>query len=604
MNLPQRARRATASATLVAASVAGCLLATTARAADYAGTYRGDIKGQPSEVDLSPTAGGYAGAIHLGSAALPCQATEQGSQLTGTFVSGGHSYPFTASLAGDTLSLSTSGATYTLTRPAPANPLAPSGGPAAGGPATGAPAPPAVAGDVAELARTATGRALVIRQPGANTAMAALDATLPKLAPIVGGDVTVNGRFADSKQPDRGGASFSATVGGRAVRGVAFCGRSTDGGEDVTVAYCANDAPPDEWVTLTAALPHQVALHEVVFPDGTGSVGLPEGWTCPAQSACDLTYAEGPDHQRVIFCQAININGTQSQLANMIRSTEAMRKKNAETMRRMNAQVGIRTAPPAGPTPKTPAEQGLFFGDPDEPVAMLQQVYPQLSECSVAKSGRTQQIDQVVATTPATAQLPGGRAALISLLWSMGGDKPEHFRFEGRIAATPVGPGATMLMSSGLQAHVDTFGRDVPTMWAVAQSLKLNGPRMMEVTQQRCQQIAAAGQEQMKIQNEQFQRSQQSMFERNRQYQDAQAERFDRFEQGINNQNLASHRAATDFTEMIGGYQKVVNTRTGEERSVDYYNSTGIVAGLNEQAGDNSEWVAVHLRDERYPLTH
>jgi hypothetical protein len=569
-----------------------------ARAADYSGTYHGDMKGQPSSIDLSAGASGYAGTIHMGSTALPCQAADQGSQLSGTFAAGGASFPFTATLAGDTLTLSTGGATYTLTRP-PANPLA-----AVAGGATATPPTPAATGDASELARTATGRTLVLRQPSATTASAALDATLPKLAGAVGGDVSVTGRFADTKQPDRGGASFTATVNGRSIRGVAFCGKSNDGGEDVSVAYAATDAPAAEWATLTAALPHQTVLHPYDFPDGTGTIGVPDGWTCKAQSACDPIIVEGPESQRVIFGQTIMVNGEQSPIVQIMASTERMRRENAERMRQMNAQVGL-PPPREFAAPPPPASQGIFEGEFDDPVAMLQHVYPQLSEFLKARLGKTEQFDRLLATTPATAQLQGGKADLCSLLFTVTGpDATEHFHFQGRIEAAPVGTGATMLTWSGLQAHADTFDRDTPTMWAIAQSLKLNVQRLGEVGQQRCQQIADAGQRQMQIQNDQFQQNQRSMFERNQAFHDQQADQFDRFEQGINNQNLASHRASADFTEMIGGYQKVVNTRTGEERSVDYYNSNGIVAGLNEQAGDNTEWVAVHRRDEEYPLNH
>ena len=284
----------------VAAFAAALAYVAAARAADYAGTYRGDIKGRASSVELSPApGGGYVGAIRLGDTPYPCHANDNGDHLTGTFASGGNAFPFTATLAGETLTLSTAGAAYTLTRPA-TNPLDTGNAPATADPA------------VSELARTATGRTVVLGQPSATTAEGALDAALPRLPAIVGGPITVTGRFTDTKQPDRGGASFTSTANGRAVRGVAFCGKSTAGGEDVSVAYAAADAPAAEWQTLTAALPHQTVLKPYVFPDGTGSIGVPDGWTCKAQSALDPILVDGPDGQRVALGQVILVNGAQS----------------------------------------------------------------------------------------------------------------------------------------------------------------------------------------------------------------------------------------------------------------------------------------------------
>ena len=286
-----------------------------------------------------------------------------------------------------------------------------------------------------------------------------------------------------------------------------------------------------------------------------------------------------------------------------IRRSEELRQQNEQMMRQMYNRNGG-PPPPSMPAMPSPASQGIVFGEFDDPAAVLQHIYPQLSEVNRLHGVPAQQIDKVLASTPAPPQLPGGKASLVSMLWTLGtGTAAEHFHFEGRMESSQIGTGVTMLYSSGLRAHVATFDRDLPTLWAVVQSFKPDNDQINRLGQQRVQATAEAGREQLKIQADANRQNQQAMFDRNQAIHDAQADRFDRFQHSIEAQSTAGHRASADFSEMIGGYQKVVNTRTGEERSVDYYNSTGIVAGLNESAGDNTEWVAVHRRDEQYPLS-
>jgi hypothetical protein len=567
-------------------ALAAALVAGTARAADFAGTYSGSTLA----VDLSDdVSGGYTGTFHLGQQSMPCRAKPDGDQLSGTFDAGGASFPFTATLAGDTLTVSSGGKQFTMTRPAaPAavpNPLA-----TAGAPPTAAPALP----DVTELARTATGRTLLLTQPSATTADAALDGAMPRLARAVGAAITVQGRFADAKQPDRGGASFTATVDGRPVHGVAFCGRSNAGGEDVSVAWCAVDAPPAEWQTLTAALPHQVKLQEYDFPDGTGSIGVPEGWTCKAQSAADPVAVLGPDGQNVVMGGVLALNGPKSPPAQM-------RDMVQQTYRRSVAQAQqMHRAPP----PPPPTDNFTLYGAFDDPLVMLQQVYPQLSQHNQKDGKPPRQIDQVLACASLPPGPDGSRTQVVSLLFTEGtGASAVQYRQMGRFQSNQVGNfDVALLVSWTMRARADRFDREAPTLWAVARSFKINGDRLNAVGQQRCQQIADNSQRAMVAQQQRFDQQQQLSFSIHQQQMDASAQRFNQFESNINAQNMASHRAAQDFTEMVGGYQKVVDTRTGEVMHVDYYDSQAIVQGLNDAAGDPHEFVAVHRRDEVYPL--
>lgn len=76
-------------------------------------------------VTLKAAGAGYSGSIQMGQKNLACTAREGGGQLKGNFESDGNQFPFTAALQGDTLTLQSGGATYTLKKQAPAvNPLA------------------------------------------------------------------------------------------------------------------------------------------------------------------------------------------------------------------------------------------------------------------------------------------------------------------------------------------------------------------------------------------------------------------------------------------------------------------------------------------------
>ncbi len=413
----------------------------------------------------------------------------------------------------------------------------------------------------------------------------------------------MTGRFTDTKQPDRGGASFTAVgADGRPLHGVAFAGRTTTGGEDVSVAYCAVDAPAAEWATLTAALPHPVTLRAFDFPDGSGSIGVPEGWTCRSTSAADAVIVDGPDGQRVTIGQTIALNGQQSPLVQSKRGAEEQKRQTDLSRQRLDAQMrsmGLQPVPmpPMPPMPQQPpdAAMGIFYGEFDDPFTMLRQVYPQLSEGSQANHGPPERIDQVLAVTPAQPMVQGGRADLVSMLWSAGtGATAEHFRFQGRLESSSTGYDTALLFSSGLRAHPDRFDRDLPALWAVMQSFKPNDEKIAQIGQENNQKIIALG--------KQLRDNQQAMFDRGQAIHNQQADSFDRFERGINAQSTASHRAAADTAEMLSGYQDVVNTRTGERTSVDYYNSDGIVGALNEQAHDPNQWAVAHRRDEQYPL--
>lgn len=95
--------------------------------ASLAGSYRGD----ELAVDLAEKEGRYTGTMTLHDKTFPLTAHAEGNKLDGTFQASGSTFNFTASLAGETLTLVSDGNTYAMKRvlpvpaaPPPKNPLA------------------------------------------------------------------------------------------------------------------------------------------------------------------------------------------------------------------------------------------------------------------------------------------------------------------------------------------------------------------------------------------------------------------------------------------------------------------------------------------------
>ena len=99
--------------------------------------FSGDYAGQKLTLKLVAEGDSYTGSLHLGDKVFPVKAKAADGKLAGTFSSDGHEFTFTASLAGDSLTLTSGAGTYQLTRnpvnpldkPQPVNPLNPAPNP-------------------------------------------------------------------------------------------------------------------------------------------------------------------------------------------------------------------------------------------------------------------------------------------------------------------------------------------------------------------------------------------------------------------------------------------------------------------------------------------
>ena len=218
--------------------------------------YAGKFSDGNLTIELSEHGGGYTGLITLGQQKFPATAHVDGDTLSGTFDSAGHTYPFTAILANDTLTLTTGGKAYSLKSPAapPPNPLGNAASDNATQPAAAAPqAGGAAAADVPAgyeiMASTPVGQSLLTRKEHLTSVKAALEATFPELAQFFGSRPVIGRAFQDVKNPKSGGATFTITAHAQPMQGFVKC-TLDDRGATVAVIYGQTKAPKAEWGKL------------------------------------------------------------------------------------------------------------------------------------------------------------------------------------------------------------------------------------------------------------------------------------------------------------------------------------------------------------------
>jgi len=115
---------------------------------------------------------------------------------------------------------------------APANPLGSGAAPAENS---------APAGYTVEVS-TGSGKSLVTEKPNIASVKAALEATLPDLAGYFGQRPVIGSADQNAKDTSSGGATFSSTLDGHAVRGIISV-KLRDGGAKVAIVFGRADAP-------------------------------------------------------------------------------------------------------------------------------------------------------------------------------------------------------------------------------------------------------------------------------------------------------------------------------------------------------------------------
>ncbi len=339
--------------------------------------YAGKFSDGNLTLELSRQSSGYTGLITLGQRKFPATAHVGGNTLSGTFDSAGHTYPFTATLDSDTLTLTTGGKTYSLKNEAaaPPNPLGNLAPDSSTQPADWTSASrrvqrlPMRRPDMKRWRQRLLGQSLLTRKDHLTTVKAALEATFPELAQFFGSRPVIARAFADAKNPKSGGATFTVTAHGQPMQGFVKC-TLDDRGATVAVIYGQTNAPKSEWDKLmnppapatqpagsvaAAADDPVVPLKKVDFPDGTGSIGVADGWMTKAQSAVDPIAILGPANQVVVINNGRNINLPDSlavrnrqQMQQMTERTRAQLEASAKAIER---QTGRPYPPPKAPPP-------------------------------------------------------------------------------------------------------------------------------------------------------------------------------------------------------------------------------------------------------------
>ncbi len=415
---------------------------------------------------------------------------------------------------------------------------------------------------------TEAGKRFVAHKAAAKSLSAALSAGLQDLSRWFDGKPIAKGAFADSKGQQRGGALFTATLKGQPVRGLIYCVNSEQGA-DVTVTYCRANAPATEWSKLTSgtnapsgAAIASMPMHEYVFPDGTGSMQLPQGWKTDAQTSIHGVRIQGPAGQTV----SLGINFT-------VNTPDSFIVKNQMQMAANARQMGL-------PPPK-PIE--MLVAAYTEPVTALKNLFPQLSQWSLRRGGPGITLDKILETPkPAQAGFSNGRAATIYYAFTKTtGGNPAPYRARGQYESWTLGPGAWYLHVSEASAPDATFDQDWPVMLAIATSLKTDPQAVQRATSRA-----------IDAQNQNFQAMQRAHA--------TQQAAFDDYLKSVQRNSIIRERSATDFDEVIRGVRTVEDTQTGYRTSVDLGNVDQIVDRLNEH--DPGRYIQIPLRDEVAPL--
>ena len=302
----------------------------------------------------------YSGTLTLGAQQFPATAHAGVDGISGSFVASGSQFPFSGTINGDTLTLTTGGAKYFLKKQGgAANPLA-APNPLASASPSGGPAGYAVVNS------TDSGKALSAQKDGASSIQAALEATLSDLTGYFGGKPTIGAAYQDAKDPKSGGATFSSTLNGQAVKGIISC-KLNEKGAAVAVIYASANTSKADWDKLTSpqeaasAAPAQggasapsaqpaFPLKEFDFADGSGSLELADGWTTQAQTCINPVGIAGPAQQNIILNNMVHIETPDSPMQRTIQQNQRMEQQLAANARAQGRAFTPFPKPP-GPTP-------------------------------------------------------------------------------------------------------------------------------------------------------------------------------------------------------------------------------------------------------------
>ena len=283
------------------------------------------------------------------------------------------------------------------------------------------------------------------------------------------------------------------------------------------------------------------------FPDGTGTVGVPEGWTCNSPTIGNAI-VKGPASQTVAFDLAGQVDVPGGQALRLLRMGGG-----------------------------NPATTLIAPFNPD-PATALNNLMQAINRIQQTRGGPTTTVDEVVNQQP---RLPGpgmtnGHEAVIELaVTQTTKGVAQKFHSVQIFAVYTFNGGQSTWNYYGSQemAPEETYKQDLPVMNAIFDSLKENAAG-----------INAKGAAEQQQVNQIVNQTRQMTAGVNATI--AQ----------MNSQEIQSEKSFADVDEGIRGYRKVYDSQTGDEADVNLGDVNGVVNALNE--ADPGRYVQVPLRDE------
>jgi hypothetical protein len=436
------------------------------------------------------------------------------------------------------------------------------------------------------LKTTDYGKSMTRDFPGQTTARQVVKATVPDLLAFFGEKPKLVGVYQDQKDKKSACVFFSEDLSGQPVKGLSVI-KVTDDATREWIVFCQANAPKGEAMKLlalqtpsaqpaggggatSANTPSQdtgatpavaggssgsaqpvpdadIKLQTYSFPDGTGTVGVPEGWTCNSPTIGNAI-VKGPASQTVAFDLAGQVDVPGGQALRLLRMGGG-----------------------------NPATTLIAPFNPD-PATALNNLMQAINRIQQTRGGPTTTVDEVVNQQP---RLPGpgmtnGHEAVIELaVTQTTKGVAQKFHSVQIFAVYTFNGGQSTWNYYGSQemAPEETYKQDLPVMNAIFDSLKENAAG-----------INAKGAAEQQQVNQIVNQTRQMTAGVNATI--AQ----------MNSQEIQSEKSFADVDEGIRGYRKVYDSQTGDEADVNLGDVNGVVNALNE--ADPGRYVQVPLRDE------
>jgi hypothetical protein len=446
--------------------------------------------------------------------------------------------------------------------------------------AADADAPQAGTGPLANytiLMTTDHGKSMTRDFPAGTTGRQVVQATVPDLLAFFGEKPKLVGIYRDQKDQKSACVFFSETLAGQPVNGLSVI-KVADDATHEWIVFCNANAPKGEAMKLlsldkpstqpagAAAVavsdpssagpsaqqiaPANVKMQTYNFPDGTGSVGVPEGWTCDSPTIGN-SLVKGPADQTVGLDLSAMVDVP-----------------NGQSLRMLQIGHGDMSA-------------ALIAPYSSDPVTALENLIEGINRIQRTRGGPTTTVDEVVNQKPVPVgpSMPDGHAAIIELKTTKttnGVAQKFHSVQQFAVYTFNGGQDTWGYFGAQLNGPEETFKQDFPIMNAIDASLKENAAA-----------INAKGAAEQK-------QADQIVEQTNKMTADTDAT-IGRMQQ----QQLDADRSFADVDEGIRGYREVYDTQTGEQADVNLGDVDGIVNALNES--DPGRYVQIPLRDQVQP---